>query len=292
MAALRQDAGAQPAAPGRTGNGRRRLRPGHVSLRNAAGKDHLECPLQSQLFWLPPDAEIDFDLFYSILHPDDREHRSAGPSRRASNRRASCTDIEYRTVSPLGQIRYVLRHRAHLLRRRRASRCVSTAPRRTSPNRNSRGFRLRDSEARFASWRTPCRRLSGRPGPMAYLISYNRRWYEFSRPTPRQMRRRRNGTSVHDPDECRGCWQVWTHRSPRASREATDFRVRRADGELPLVSRAGAGRSAMPPAQIVHWFGTYTDITETARLLGQNAAAARIRTRRPRGGRARQPHEG
>ena len=24
-------------------------------------------------FWLPPDADIDFDLFYSILHPDDRK---------------------------------------------------------------------------------------------------------------------------------------------------------------------------------------------------------------------------
>src|SRR5258705_9436087 len=31
-------------------------------------------------FWLPQDAEIDFDLFYSILHPDDRETHTRGDS--------------------------------------------------------------------------------------------------------------------------------------------------------------------------------------------------------------------
>ena len=51
-------------------------------------------------FWLPPEAEIDFNLFYSILHPDDRE--------RTREAIADCVyggkvyDIEYRTVSPQG----------------------------------------------------------------------------------------------------------------------------------------------------------------------------------------------
>jgi signal transduction histidine kinase/CheY-like chemotaxis protein len=56
-------------------------------------------------FWLPPEAEIDFDLFYSILHPDDRE-----PTRRAID---DCVTlglpyrVEYRTVSPSGKIRWI-----------------------------------------------------------------------------------------------------------------------------------------------------------------------------------------
>jgi signal transduction histidine kinase/CheY-like chemotaxis protein len=56
-------------------------------------------------FWLPPEAEIDFDLFYSILHPDDRE--------RTREAIAACVhggkvyDIEYRTVSPQGEVRWV-----------------------------------------------------------------------------------------------------------------------------------------------------------------------------------------
>src|SRR5688572_4277869 len=28
-------------------------------------------------FWLKPEAQVDFDLFYSILHPDDRERTKA-----------------------------------------------------------------------------------------------------------------------------------------------------------------------------------------------------------------------
>ena len=56
-------------------------------------------------FWLPPEAEIDFDLFYSVLHPDDRE--------RTREAIAACVyggkayDIEYRTVSPQGEVRWV-----------------------------------------------------------------------------------------------------------------------------------------------------------------------------------------
>ena len=56
-------------------------------------------------FWLPPEAEVDFELFYSILHPDDRE--------RTREAIAACVyggkvyDIEYRIVSPQGAIRWV-----------------------------------------------------------------------------------------------------------------------------------------------------------------------------------------
>jgi len=56
-------------------------------------------------FWLPPEAEVDFELFYSILHPDDLER-----TRQAVE---ACVfggqkyDIEYRAVSPAGEIRWV-----------------------------------------------------------------------------------------------------------------------------------------------------------------------------------------
>jgi PAS domain S-box-containing protein len=56
-------------------------------------------------FWLKPDAAVDLDLFYSIIHPDDRER-----TRLAVN---ACVfdhqpyDIEYRTVSPGGEIRWL-----------------------------------------------------------------------------------------------------------------------------------------------------------------------------------------
>nr|WKF60802.1 Autoinducer 2 sensor kinase/phosphatase LuxQ [Paraburkholderia busanensis] len=63
---------------------------------NARCKEH---------FWLPPDAEVDFELFYSLLHPDDRER-----TRDAVEAAVSAGvpyDIEYRTVSPEGNVRWI-----------------------------------------------------------------------------------------------------------------------------------------------------------------------------------------
>ena len=56
-------------------------------------------------FWLPPDAEIDFDLFYARLHPDDREHTRAAIDRALF--RGEPYDVQYRTVAPDGRIRWV-----------------------------------------------------------------------------------------------------------------------------------------------------------------------------------------
>jgi len=56
-------------------------------------------------FWLEPDAEVDFDLFYSILHPDDRERTRQAIEACVDG--GQMYDIEYRTVSPRGEIRWV-----------------------------------------------------------------------------------------------------------------------------------------------------------------------------------------
>jgi PAS domain-containing protein len=80
---------------------------------SALGTFHCEMPLGriiwndrcKEHFFLPHDAEVDFDLFYSLLHPDDRERTRAAVN--------SCVydgkpyDIEYRAVSPAGEIRRV-----------------------------------------------------------------------------------------------------------------------------------------------------------------------------------------
>ncbi|CAN5522557.1 hypothetical protein BH09VER1_BH09VER1_50400 [soil metagenome] len=58
-----------------------------------------------QHFWLPPGTRIDFDLFYSILHPDDRERVRDAVETAVFGRTGY--DIEYRTVSPEGQIRWI-----------------------------------------------------------------------------------------------------------------------------------------------------------------------------------------
>jgi PAS domain S-box-containing protein len=63
---------------------------------NAKCKEH---------FWLPPDAEIDFDRFYSIIHEEDRERTRLAVGRAVFHHEPY--DIEYRTVAPDGRIRWV-----------------------------------------------------------------------------------------------------------------------------------------------------------------------------------------
>ena len=56
-------------------------------------------------FWLSRGAEVDIHLFYARLHPDDRE-RTRKAIDLAINTRTQY-DIEYRTVSPEGRIKWI-----------------------------------------------------------------------------------------------------------------------------------------------------------------------------------------
>lgn len=56
-------------------------------------------------FWLSPEQEVDFELFYSLLHPDDRERTRQAVEACVFDHQNY--DIEYRTVSPEGEIRWI-----------------------------------------------------------------------------------------------------------------------------------------------------------------------------------------
>jgi PAS domain S-box-containing protein len=56
-------------------------------------------------FWLPPDVDVDIDLFFARIHPDDREPTRAAIDASIGNR--TRYDVEYRTVSPAGEQRWI-----------------------------------------------------------------------------------------------------------------------------------------------------------------------------------------
>lgn len=56
-------------------------------------------------FWLPTDAEIDIDRFYSILHPDDRDATRMAMEQAIAGH--STYDVEYRTVAPDGRCKWI-----------------------------------------------------------------------------------------------------------------------------------------------------------------------------------------
>lgn len=62
--------------------------------------------LVKEHFWLPPEASVDIDLFYAILHPDDRERTRLKIEQSIANKQ--CFEIECRTVCPQdGRIRWI-----------------------------------------------------------------------------------------------------------------------------------------------------------------------------------------
>ena len=64
-------------------------------------------------FWLAPDAEIDFDRFFACLHAEDRDRTRAAIA--AAVDHGVAYDVEYRTVSPIGEWRW-LRAKGHVYR--------------------------------------------------------------------------------------------------------------------------------------------------------------------------------
>jgi PAS domain S-box-containing protein len=107
----------------REGEGRRR----HAEARATEAGERLElavaagelgtfyCPMpMGKIFWndkckehffLPEDAEVDFDVFYSRIHPDDREHTRAAVDASVVDKKGY--DVEYRVLAPDGRERWL-----------------------------------------------------------------------------------------------------------------------------------------------------------------------------------------
>ena len=68
------------------------------------GKINMNATCKRQ-FFLPDDAEVDFSVFYSLLHPDDREPTRLAIEEAVFN--AHPYDVEYRVVSRQGETRWV-----------------------------------------------------------------------------------------------------------------------------------------------------------------------------------------
>ena len=56
-------------------------------------------------FFLPPEADIDIDLFYKLIHPDDREHTRVAIESSIANK--TSYDVEYRVVASDGRQRWL-----------------------------------------------------------------------------------------------------------------------------------------------------------------------------------------
>ncbi|MDR5739241.1 MULTISPECIES: PAS domain-containing protein [unclassified Caballeronia] len=70
-------------------------------------------PKCKEHFWLAPNAEVDLELFFQIVHPDDRQKTRLAIEQAVND--GIPYDMEYRTVSPAGEVRWIrAKGRTHL----------------------------------------------------------------------------------------------------------------------------------------------------------------------------------
>jgi PAS domain S-box-containing protein len=120
--------------------------------------------------------------------------------------------------------------------------------------------RLRESEQQFHTLADSIPQLAWMARPDGHIFWYNRRWYEYTGTTPKQMEGW-GWQSVHDPAELPRVMTNWKAALTSGEPWEDIFPLRRQDGQMRWhLSRALPLRDEQN--HIVRWFGTNTDITD------------------------------
>ncbi len=229
------------------------------------GTFHCEMPLGEiiwnqrckQHFFLPPDAEVDFDLFYSRLHPDDRERTREAVEACVFEDRIY--DIEYRVVSPTGQIRWLRATGRTYYNMTNDPVCFDGTTQDITARKAAEAVVL-ETQERFQTLANLIPQLAWIAKPDGQAAWYNQRWYEFTGKTFEEMPTL-DAESVHDPRELPRIKQSLKTALQTGEPWEDTFPLRRHDGQFRWhLSRAVPFRDAQN--RISLWFGTNTDITE------------------------------
>jgi PAS domain S-box-containing protein len=215
-------------------------------------------------FWLPPDAEVDINLFYSQIHPLDRDRTRSAIEASIANR--TRYDIEYRTLSSDGREKQI-----HAIGRTayapdgRPVRFDGITQDVTSRVRAE--AQLRESQRQITTFADSIPALAWMADSEGYLFWYNRRWYEYTGATPEQMEGW-GWQSVHDPEILPAVIQRWTQSIRTGEPFEMMFPLRRADGEFrTFLVRATPARNE--GGDVIRWFGTCTEVDELERTRQQ-----------------------
>ena len=213
-----------------------------------------------EFFFLPPETEMTLDVGIGSLHPDDRQL-----TRRAVEAAiANCTtyQIEYRTVSPAGEVRWMY-----------ATGYPSVDPA-TGQVVRVQGVAVditaqKNAQAHLRELADAMPQIVWAARPDGVLDYTNRRWYEFVEKTEGEVSPADWTNCVHPKDFPRAA-AAWNRSIATGAPYVTEFRIRRADGEYRwFLVRALPIRDAA--ANITRWYGTCTDVHDQRALLEQNA---------------------
>ncbi|MDB5336011.1 MAG: todS 3 [Planctomycetaceae bacterium] len=208
-------------------------------------------------FFLPPEAKIDFDLFYDRLHPDDRERTRQAVQ--ACVFADQVYDIEYRVVAPEGEIRWVRATGRTYYNMDNEPVCFDGTTQDITARKASEAA-LQETQERFQALANLIPQLAWIAKPDGKAAWYNQRWYEYTGKTFDEMATL-DAASVHDPRELPRIKQKLQDAFRSGQPWEDTFPLRRHDGEFRWhLSRAMPFRDGHN--DIILWFGTNTDITE------------------------------
>lgn len=208
-------------------------------------------------FFLPPDAKIDIDLFYSRIHPDDRERTRQAVT--ACINDDQVFDIEYRVVSPEGDLRWIRATGRAYYNMSNEPVCFDGTTTDITARKQSE-FAARETQERLHALANSIPQLAWIAKSDGQAVWYNQRWYEYTGKTLAEMPTL-DAQSVHDPLELSRVRQTLLQAFQSGQPWEDTFPLRRYDGQFRWhLSRA------MPFYDRSHdevlWFGTNTDITE------------------------------
>ena len=130
---------------------------------------------------------------------------------------------------------------------------------------------LRDSQQQFANLANSMSQLSWTAEPDGNIYWYNQRWYDYTGTTLEEMQGW-GWSQVHHPDHIDLVTQEWT----KAINEGVSY-----DGTFPLKGKDGEFRWFLSRAEperdengnVVRWFGTNTDVTESRQIAAELAVS-------------------
>ncbi|GAB3832553.1 PAS domain-containing protein [Hymenobacter jeollabukensis] len=207
-----------------------------------------------ELFGLPVTEDVDYPRFLAGLHPDDRARTDAVVQQALDPRGSGEYDIEYRTVAPDGQVRWLrATGRAYFdASRTQAVRFIGTISDISQAKR-------RDEEYRFVVEFIP--QMVWLTDPAGFHTFFNQRWIDYTGYTVEQSRGTEMWNNLLHPDDQERARQVWGHSLATGDDYEIEYRFKGRDGQYRwFLGLAKPIRDEQ--GQIVQWFGTCTDIAE------------------------------
>jgi len=215
-------------------------------------------------FGLPPDAEVTIDLFYQLLHFDDRE-----PTRQAiqaSIDQAGGYDVDYRTVDPDGQVRWI----------RAIGRTFCDAagtPKRFDgitidiSERKRAEAALIESEQRFRHVTDTAPVMVWMSGTDKLCTYFNKPWLDFTGRTMEQELGNGWTEGVH-PDDFSRCLETYTHAFDARQEFRMEYRLQRFDGEYRWLLDIGVPRFTSA-GEFLGYIGSCIDIEDRKQAEAQ-----------------------